>query len=524
MRTKAIVSGAIILIVGNILSSLLGLFREMLLAAHYGTGMDMDSYLFANTIPAIILAFMSGIFSSGFIPLYIRKRVEQGGEEATLLYSSTINWTLLIMLAVAAAGYALSPQLASLFASTDAERAQTAKLLWILLPTLFFFTLSYAQSAVLNSVDHFTMPALLTAFNNVIMIAFIVLFHRSLGIYSVAWGYMLGTVVQFLVQLPIMKKKGLRYRIYLSWRDESLRKLLAMSIPIAGLVVIDQCSVLALRYFAADLAEGSASALNFANRIVTLPISLFGTAIVSSTFPSIVQLSAENKRAESERLIRTTIKGMLLVLVPVAVLCAVFAHDIIRALLERGAFDREATRMTSFAFVLASVGIVLYPVRDFCVKLLISRHRAAAPILSSLIYAAVFIAGCALTVPHLAYRGIAVSGSAALVASFLFLLAQFRRSGRKARIRFPAAFLFKLASSSAVGALAALVFRREVALWGRLTFPDTLLTLTALGIGMCAYAASAKLWRIEEINFVYGKLLAKFRLDKKRGVSAKTGG
>ncbi|GMK46703.1 putative lipid II flippase MurJ [Paenibacillus glycanilyticus] len=525
MNAKVIVSGAIILFVGNMLSSLLGLSREVLLAAQYGTGMDMDSYLFANTIPAIILSFMSGIFSSGFIPLYIKHRVDYGAEKASLLYSNTINWMLLLLAVVAVNCYVFSPYLSELFAPNKEAQAQIMHLLWILIPTLFFFTLSYAQSMVLNSVNHFLLPALLTLFNNIVMIVFIVFLHNTLGIYSVAWGYLIGTVIQVLVQLPIMRKKKLRYRFYINWKDETIRRLLAMSIPIAGLVVIDQCTVLATRYFAANLAEGSASALNFANRIVMLPVSLFGTAIISSTFPSAVQMFSENKFKEYERLITTTVKSIVLVLVPVMVLCGAFAKYIIRALLERGAFDANATQMTSFAFILAAVGILLYPIRDFFVKLLISRNSMRTPILSSVLYAFVFIASCMLTVPHMAYKGIAISNAVALIVSFAFLVIRYKQLDRDIKIRVSLGFVSKIVSSSVIAAFAAITFQHECLPYLSKWLPsETVGTLLSLAIGLAVYAAIVKGWKIEEINFVYEKMLAKFRYNKKSSVSARSGG
>jgi len=520
MNSKAIVSGALILLVGNVLSSLLGLVREMLMAAHYGTGIDMDAYLFALTIPGFLLTFASGIYSSGFIPLYIKEKVDSGEEKASLLYSNSINLSLLLLAVVTAGCYLGSEYLAGAFAIDAAAQDKIMRLLWILLPSMFFFTLSYAQSMVLNSVNHFTMPALLTVLNNIVVIGFMLALHRSLGIYSAAIGYVLGTALQFAVQLPVMRRYKLKYRFYLSFKDESVRRLARISIPIAGLVLIDQCTVLASRFFASSLEPGSASAINYASRLVMLPVTLFGTAIISSAFPSAVQMQAENKLREYGSVLSATVKSMILLLAPVAVLCASLSPDIIRAMLERGAFDTKATAMTATAFAIAAIGIPMFPVRDFFVKLLISRGNNRAPIVSTALYGAVFVAGCFALVPLIQYKAIAVANIAALVASLVYLLIAFGRQGRDIPLKVPLSFLLKVGASTGLSAIGALVFRRECLPWAAAYVPDTVATILTLALGMGLYALLAKLMKVEEIAFVYDKLTARFRPGKRREASA----
>lgn len=510
MNSKAIVSGAIILFIGNMLSSVLGLTREVILAARFGAGVDTDAYLFALAIPAFFLSFMSGIFSSGFIPLYIKEKVDGGEDRASLMYSNTINWTLILLAAVMGLSYLFSGGLSDIFALDEGSHAKIMHMLWILLPSMIFFTLSYAQSVMLSSVNHFTLPAFLTVINNLVVIAFVLLFDHAMGIYSMAVGYVIGTVFQFVAQIPVMRKHKLKYRFYLSAKDETIRRLTVLSIPIASLVLIDQCTSLASRYFAANLEAGSTSAINYATRILLLPVTLFGTAIVNSTFPSVLRTDAENKREEHESLIAKTVKSMLLILVPVMVLCMMFSRSIVSALLERGAFDAGATRMTATAFTIIAVGIVMTPLRDFFVKLLLSKHRKREPVICAGIYCAVFIAGCFLLVPGFQYKGIVVSSSAALIVSFGYIVAQYKRLNRGAKTGITALFLTKVAFSSAVAAAAAWAFDRACP---RLPFDfangivKTSLTLV-LGLGF--YVLLIKALRIEEVNFLYDKLLAKF--------------
>lgn len=516
MNSKAIVSGAVILFIGNLLSSFLGLFREILLAAQYGADVDMDSYLFANAVPSILLAFVTSIFLTGFIPLFIKARVQQSPRVASLMFSNTVNWFIVLILLVIGICYAFSDRLSAIFADNPAVLQKVEQLLWILLPGMLFFGLSYAQSTVLNSLNHFTLPALLSVMNNIVVIAFMVLFHESMGIYSVAVGYVLGNVLQVVVQMPVVRKKGVRYRLYLRFKDDYLRKLFSMSLPIITLVLIDQCMVFATRYFAAYLDAGSASAINYANRIIMLPVTLFGTALVSATYPSAVQMWTENKRKEYNKIVSTGIKSLLLILIPIFFFCMMFATNIVRALLERGAFDEQATKMTSSVFLVLSAAIVIMPVRDFFNKLFFSRGQFKTPITYSILYTTGFIAGCLLLVPRIGYIGIAVSTIAALTFSFGYMVYAYKRQSKGERIGVALSYLMKIVFSAAVSSLLSYEFYANVLKsftsgnWGEL-----LMTALSIGLGFLLYVVMVKLWKVEEINLVWSKLSAKLPIGKR---------
>ncbi|MCD9023655.1 murein biosynthesis integral membrane protein MurJ [Cohnella silvisoli] len=514
MNTKVMVSGALILFIGNLLSSFLGLVREVLLAAQYGAGMDMDSYIFANTIPSILLAFVSVVFLSSFIPLYIRERVEISEEKASLMFSNTLNWLILIILIVTAICYLFSYNLSDIFANDVSSQMKVERLMWILFPSMLFFSIAYAQSTVLNSLNHFTMPALLTVLSNIVIIVFMLLYHASLGIYAVAWGFLLGTFLQVLVQAPVLVKKGVRYRLYLGIKEKYLIKLLVLSIPVVGMVLVDQCLVFSTRFFSAHLDAGSASAINYANRIIMLPVTLFGTALVSATYPSVVRTLAEKKMNEYNAIISTSVRSLLLILAPISIISMVFAQDIIKALLQRGAFDRTDTDMTAIAFTLLSIGIMIIPIREFFTRIFFSKGNIKTPLIASILYLSCFIIGCFIMVPKLHYIGIAISTAAAMTISFFYSLITYKRLEKEYSLGISVSYFLKVLTSAALAAFIAFFFKVQCLKWFEMTETNVLLTGVCLALGMFLYLGMIKLLRIQEINFVYDKLAAKLHFKK----------
>jgi len=503
---------------------MLGLFREVLIAAQYGAAHDTDAYLFANTVPSIILAFVSAIFLTGFIPLFIKQRVQQSPEEASRMYSNTINWFIVIIGIVIGACYVFSGALSGFFADNPESHRQIEQLLWVLLPGMLFFGLSYAQSTVLNSVHHFATPALLTVINNIVVIVFMLLFHEAWGIYSVAWGFVTGNVLQVLVQLPVLRAKGIRYSLYIGLKDDYLRKLLALSLPIITLVLIDQSMMFATRYFASYLDTGSASAINYANRILMLPVTLFGTALVSATYPSAVQMLAENRQKEYNAIVTTGIKSLLLLLAPVFFTCLFFSAPIVRALFERGAFDAQATHMTASVFLVLSAGIVIMPVRDFFNKLFFSRGHLRTPIQYSLAYTGGFIALCLVLVPRIGYIGIAVATVVSLLLSFSYLVYAYKRQNREHAIGIPLSFMVKIAAAAALSSVIAYEGYRWCM---RSLAPGEVggiaVLALAIGFGLLLYILAVKQWRIKEIDFVWAKLAAKLPAGRKSRTAAAEG-
>ncbi|RED65072.1 murein biosynthesis integral membrane protein MurJ [Cohnella lupini] len=515
MNSKVIFSGAFILLVGNLLSSVLGLSREVISAAYYGADMQMDSYLFANTVPSILLSFIDGILMAGFIPLFIKKKVNHSAEEASLMLSNMVNWLIVAVLAIMAVCYAFSHVLSGFFAINEIAHGQIEHLLWILLPGVLFFSVSYVQTSVLNSMNHFATPAFLTVMNNVVIILFMVIFHRWLGIDSMAWGFVIGTILQVAVQWPVMRKLGVKYRPYMRWKDEDMRKLLAMSLPIVGLVVITQCVMFATRYFSAYLDPGSASSLNYASRFIMLPVTLFGTALVSASYPAATQMLAEQKMKDFNAIVMNCIKSLALILTPIMLICILFSQNIIRILLERGAFDARATHMTATAFMILSAGIVIIPMRDFFNKIFFSKENMRIPILTSTLYLAVFIVSCLVLVPGMRYTGIATASTVASLSSFLFLLYHYRKLDSGIRSGVSSLYFAKIGISSSVGAGAGYGFYYVCSRsMENHQMMDFVLVILSICLSLALYLALIKLFKIQEIDYVYEKLASRFKLRK----------
>lgn len=520
MNSKAIFSGAFILFLGNLLSSLLGLTREILSASYYGASADMDSYIFAYALPSMILVFVSGFLTVGFVPMFIKKRVNSSKRETSLFLSNMLNFFMLSMVIVIAICYLFSDSIAGFFAVNEVVKVKIETMLWILLPSIFFFGLSYAQASILNALNQFKVTAFLTVINNISVIFFVTMFHHIWGIYTIALGFLIGTVIQVLIQIPALRKAGVRYQLYIRLNDKDLRRILIICIPIIGLVIIDNCVMLATRYFATQLDAGSASALNYANRIILLPITLFGTALVTASYPSAILMQTQKRIVEYNQIVSTSLKSLLLILVPIMLVSIVYAPHIIKILFERGAFDAKATTMTATSVMLMSIGIVLSPIKDFITKLFFSKEKMKTPIFSSLIYFIVFIVTCLILVPTMQYKGIAIASAAALLSSILYLIIRYNSLDRESKIHISFKYFSKILFASVISvAISYFIFIKGMNII-QFQHEDILLTLLGIGLNLLIYIIIIKLLKVQEIDYVAAKLSSKYKIFRRKGKEA----
>jgi putative peptidoglycan lipid II flippase len=517
MNAKVIFTGAFIVFLGNSLSSVVGLLREMLTAAYFGANVEMDSYIFATTIPFIFLAFVEGFLKAGFIPSYIKNRVNGSNEEASLLFSNTINVLLLLFVLVMALCYGFTHQIAVFFSPSEAVDVLIKNLLWILLPSIFFLGLSYMLSAILNSINKFAVPAFVPVINNIIVILLIISLHQIVGIYSVAIGFLAGAFLQITLLLPALKKSHIRYTPQIDFRDKELRKVLLTSIPIIALVLIEQCVFLATRYFSSSLDPGSASALNYASRIISLPITLFGTALITAAYPSAIVLHAERQYEKYDLIVKTGLKSILLIFMPIAFISVIYAPNIIRILFERGAFNSLATHMTATCLIYLSIGMIVSPIKEFIVKLFFSKSLIKIPLISSLFYLITFFISCLVLVPYLKYIGIAIASSLALLVSLLYLIVKYNALDPRRKIGINVRYILKVVFASSISAFLPYLIYWSCMQFGGLQKIWIVLTVGCIGFSLLLYLTTVKMLKIKEIEFVFTAMASKFNFMKKRG-------
>lgn len=278
---------------GTAVSRVMGLAREMVFAHLFGAGLVTDAWNVAFRIPNMLRdLFAETALSAAFIPVLTSERAK-GKEFQNRLASNIFNVLFIVTGAVSLIGLIASPYLAKWiafgFGKVPGKIALTAQLTGVLFPFLIVVSLGAWAMSYLNTEKSFFVPSVAPALFNAFSILVPVLtygWYVARGkepIFGAAVGVLVGGLMQFLIQMPLVFRKGFRYSFFVSFRDPAFRRVMALFIPVAIGLAGPRINVLVNTILVTPLKQGSVSWLNYAYRIMQLPLGLFAVAVGTVT-------------------------------------------------------------------------------------------------------------------------------------------------------------------------------------------------------------------------------------------------
>jgi putative peptidoglycan lipid II flippase len=348
------------------LSRVLGLVREVVAAKYFGVTAAMSAFTIAFQVPNLVRAlFADSALQGAFIPVFTELLEKGRRREAFRIASSLFFLILLVLGSLTALFILFAEPLMSVFApgfdDNPALKDLTVNLARLMFPIVVLLALSGLVVGMLNSFEHFAVPALAPVAWNLVIIAALVGFVPTLPqddeIYAYAIGILAGTVVQFLLPLPWLRGRGGRFTVRLDWRDERVRRVLKLMLPVTIALGLINLSLLINSLFGTLVSDQAPAAIDKAFRIYQLPQGLFSISIATILFPTLARFAARGARDDLRRTMGNGVRQIMLLLIPSAVLMAVLAEPITRLVYERGAFGNEATDLTSTALFWWSISL-----------------------------------------------------------------------------------------------------------------------------------------------------------------------
>lgn len=507
MFGRTIFQATLLIFFFNLLSRLLGLVREQVIAYQFGVSAVTDAYLVAFTLPNVLFTILTGALATVVVPVFNEYAVKGRRDEAWQLFSSVFNLVLAVLLGVTVIGGGLAPFLVKLLAPKLAPSvlALAADLARIMFPVLVFSGLAALFTGLLNANNIFGITAFSGSVNNLVIIAAAMTLGEIMGIHGLAWGTTAGMAAAALVQLPALRWAGFRYRpTAFDWRHPGVRKVFYLVLPVAIAISINQIYIIIDRFLASGLPEGSIAALNFSNKLIQLPVNLFVLALGTAVFPSLTRWVAEGRQRETLDAVRRALRLVFLVAVPSAVGLIVLRYPIVRLLFERGAFDERATGMTATAVLFYSVGLAAFAANVILTRGFYAFQDTRTPVRLTLVAVLANLILSLILMRPLLHGGLALANSCAGIIN-TFLLSRYLV--RKLPGLWDASwfrFVFDVAAASATMALAAgtvnAVLEPRLAALGA---PGLALQVgCAILAGAAAYLVACCILRVEEMGLV----------------------
>lgn len=501
---------------GTMLSRVLGLGRDMLRAYLFGTGMAADAFTVAFRLPNMLRAlFAEGALSAAFVPV-LAGVMEQGkpGEWQRFVLNCAAVLALTLMV-VSLLGILIAPVLIPVivpgYAKVAGKIELTVELTRMLFPYIFFIGLATLAMGTLNSLRHFTAPALSAAVLNLGMIGAMLYLCPRLGtqpeerIVGLAWGVMIGGALQLAIQIPPLLRHRLAVAFRLTLSDPRLKRVFLLMLPGVLGMAVAEINAFVDTFLGSLLEAGSVSALEYGHRVMQLPLGVFAVAIGTAVLPTLSRYAARDETGALEEAFDLALRLTFFILLPIMGVFLIAHRPLLQLLFERGAFSGgHSLDLVSSAFVFYTVGLCAYGAVKVIVPVFYARQNTRTPARTAIVSMGANIVLNIILMRYLALGGLALATALASTLNVtLLLFALNKQYGLR-----PSRGVLMAGLRAGVATLGAmLVAGVLLRLIGADTLPRLILQLAAaLTASATAYLILARLLGSRELGFLTGLL------------------
>ncbi len=477
-QTDTVAQAGGILAVSALVSRILGIARDWLLARSFGAGPELDVYFAAFKVPDLVynVLILGGVLVA-FLPLF-SEYFSRDEKEAWRFTANTLNVFLTLLIAVSFLLFLFTPQLVGLIAPgfEPWQVQETIGLTRLMFLSPIFFGLSAVLSGVLQYFNRFLVYSLCPVFYNLGIIFGIVFLSPGLGILGVALGVVIGAFFHFAIQIPAALQCGFSWRPILDFADRRIRKAFWLMIPRTFGIAASQINLIVVNAIASTLPEGSISVFNFANNIQYFPIGIIAASFAMAVFPTLSRHWAEKREGEFMTGFFSALRQVLYLIIPASILMFLLRGDIVTVLLRHGQFSAAAADLTAaaiglFCFGIFASGLILlffrafFALHDTRTPTQIAVVSVAVNIILSFVFTGIlekdnFLRGFLIQGFHLqkiqgtSVLGLPLAFSISAIFQLILLIFFFGRRTGKLSTKEVSGFLMKLILSSLIMAVA----------------------------------------------------------------------
>ncbi|MAF20522.1 MAG: murein biosynthesis integral membrane protein MurJ [Parcubacteria group bacterium] len=511
-QSKTIMSAAFVLGAASLVSRLLGLVRDRMLAGMFGAGDELDIYYAAFRIPDLVFSLLVvGAISAGFIPVFINY-VQKNESKAWHLANSVLNLITLSLVIVCLILIIIAPWLIKLIApgfSPD-KLALTVQLTRIMFLSPFFLGLSAVLGGILQSFRRFLIYALGPIMYNLGIIFGVLFLVDYFGLKGLAYGVVLGAFLHMVIQVPSAWLCGFKWRPVFDFRFAGVKRVFKMMPPRIINLAFWQITLIVMTVLASLLAVGSVAVYNLAYNIWSFPLGIFGISFVVAAFPKLSQAAQKKNKVGFVKIFSSTTRQILFFTLPAAVLFIVLRSQIVQIILGTGRFETADVHLTAqilgyFSLGLFAQALILLFLRGF-----FAWEDAKTPLLTGFLTTLVALSSAWFLAQVLGVVGLALAFSLSCFFH-LILLTVFLRN------KIGWLDLKKILISSLKMLLACLIAGLAVWFVLRLINQPALIQGGIAGlIGVLIYFFLAWIFRLEELNIFFSSLVSKLPWKKVR--------
>jgi putative peptidoglycan lipid II flippase len=499
-----------------VLSNIVGLIRQILVSNAFGTSFELDAYNAASTYPDLIFSLVAGgALASAFVPTLTGFLTKGDRQDGWFLSSAITNIIFVVLSLLSLISFILAPQIVATILAPKYPlelQALTTALLRILLIAPTIFGVSGLMMGILNAHQVFIWPALAPSMLWLGMIIGVLFLAPSMGIFGLAWGYVLGAVLHLGIQLPaVFRLPARKYFATFGLRFQAVREVGRLMGPRLLGVAAVQINFVVNTILATGMMIGSLTALKYAWAIMTMPQVVIAQSIAIAALPTFSAQIATGKLADMRGSLAATLRGVIILSLPATLGLILLREPVIAMLFQRGAFDAHSTELVSWALLWYSIGLLGHGVVEILSRAFYAMHDTKTPVfvgigamslnvVFSLIFAAVF-----QQIGWLPFGGLAFANTLATALEMfaLWLLMRKRLHGLEGREIWDG--FAKALVATAVMCLVItgwLIYAEQ--------FPEWLIASGGVLLGAFSYCVVILLLRAKEATIIWNFFAGKF--------------
>lgn len=412
----------LIIMVGTLLSKVLGLVREMYLAQKFGAGFISDAFILAISIPTILITSFAAAINTNYIPIV--SEIEKNDEKEVKKFNGILlTFIFIICTIIVAIFFIFSKPIVKLFAIgyDDEGLKYIITLTRISIISIYFILTQYVFQGFLEYKGSFKGTALGGVLSN---IGFLLgLYFSSVEKYQIlGYGILLAYVLSFLYLFIVAKKNKFKTKINFNFKNKYLKKMIILTLPLLLNSAIWEINGLVDKSVSSTMGEGYISALNYANYIVTMVAAVFATSMATVAFPKFVKMINDNEKENLSQEIKRVLKYILIIAIPFMSILIVYSNDIVKTLFFRGEFSATALDITSNSVRLYSFGIIFTCLQTIIFKVFYAFQDTKTPTKTAIISIILNIVLNLILSQIIGYIGIILATVISTIISVILLL------------------------------------------------------------------------------------------------------
>ena len=371
----------------TLLAKALGLVRDSLIGSFFGTGLEADAFITASKAPTTLFdVVIGGVISATFIPVFNKIMSKRGQKEAMDFVNKFVTMVLIATVAISVFGIVFADQIVNFMAPNYAgdKHDLAVRLTSIMFPMIIFTGFAFSFVGFLQSMGEYNVPAIISLVSNAAIIVYFVLFGKKYGVVGLSVTMVIAWSLQVIVQIPSLIKLKYKFRLNFKLKDKNIKDALVLAGPMLISTWVQPLYSVVNSRLASGI-DGAYSALELANRLYIIVTGVFSFVVTNLIFPKLAKANASDNAEEARSLIMTSLKAIVLVILPLTAGMIILAHPVTNIIYRRGEMTSESAALIAGILSCYCVGMLGLAVNEVLSKYFFSMNDSKTPMRNSIL-------------------------------------------------------------------------------------------------------------------------------------------